>query len=63
MKIFLHIGTEKTGTTSVPFFLNKYRDLLSNEGLLYPTAAGGVNSYHLLGIALDIQKKCWLFYG
>lgn len=35
-KLFLHIGTHKTGTTAIQFILNRNREALSNCGWLYP---------------------------
>jgi hypothetical protein len=36
-QVFLHIGTHKTGTTSLQFFLHKNRKHLIKLGYLYPT--------------------------
>jgi hypothetical protein len=36
-QVFLHIGTHKTGTTSLQFFLHKNRQHLAQLGYLYPT--------------------------
>lgn len=37
MKLYLHIGIEKTGTSSIQSFLNKNREqILENYGILYP---------------------------
>ncbi|WP_445360346.1 hypothetical protein ACJJIL_17525 [Microbulbifer sp. EKSA005] len=35
-KLYIHIGTEKTGTTTVQEFLFKNREVLKGEGVLYP---------------------------
>jgi len=40
MRCILHIGTEKTGTTTLQRFLRTNRDRLRRQGLLVPTAAG-----------------------
>lgn len=41
MKTFtLHIGTEKTGTTTLQSFLSKNRDALSKQGIIYPKSPG-----------------------
>lgn len=35
-KIILHVGPDKTGSTSIQFSLNRSRDLLLNNGVFYP---------------------------
>lgn len=41
--IYLHIGTEKTGTTTIQAFLHANRDRLGARGVLYPQTAGARN--------------------
>lgn len=41
---YLHIGTPKTGTTSIQYFLYKERDSLLNQGYLYPLAGLFLNA-------------------
>jgi hypothetical protein len=38
--LILHIGLEKTGTTSLQDFLHAHRNLLHAGGVLYPEAVG-----------------------
>lgn len=38
-KIFLHIGTHKTGSTAIQTFLTKNRDVLKKRGVIYPVNA------------------------
>lgn len=40
MKCLLHIGTEKTGTSSIQKFLAQNRGALQQQGFLYPQSAG-----------------------
>jgi len=40
-RLFLHIGTHKTGTTSLQRFLTDNRAVLRRQGLLYPDPAPG----------------------
>jgi hypothetical protein len=40
MRIFVHIGAEKTGTSSVQQFFRRNRDKLKSAGYLYPEAHG-----------------------
>ncbi len=41
-KIFIHIGTHKTGTTSIQFFLQEHRGKLKSAGILVPRAGTGI---------------------
>lgn len=43
MKAILHIGTEKTGTTSFQSFMHRNRDAVLARGVLYPDRLGGDN--------------------
>ena len=36
LNIYLHIGTQKTGTTTIQKMLTKNHDALKNNGILYP---------------------------
>jgi hypothetical protein len=56
MDLYLHIGTEKTGTTSVQKFLRKNRELLARNGILYPEAPGPQNHTGLAAAAQDVEK-------
>ena len=40
-KLFLHIGTPKTGTSALQHFLYKNHDKLKDEGILYPKSLVG----------------------
>jgi hypothetical protein len=42
VELVLHIGTGKTGTTSIQTFLHRNRDRLAERGFLYPRSAGRV---------------------
>lgn len=44
----LHIGTEKTGTTSIQRFLDRNRDRLLARGFAYPRSAGRTDSRNLV---------------
>jgi len=37
-RLILHVGTPKTGTTTLQFFLHQYHQTLSDLGILYPSA-------------------------
>jgi len=43
MKAIIHIGAEKTGTTTIQHFLHRNRDLLATHGMFYPRTPGLVN--------------------
>jgi hypothetical protein len=51
MRCFLHIGTEKTGTTSLQSFLNNNRKKLKEDGLIYTKSAGEKNNRALAVLA------------
>lgn len=44
-KLYIHIGTNKTGTSTIQHFLSSHRKELADQGLLYPKAGctGGVH--------------------
>jgi hypothetical protein len=50
--LYLHIGSEKTGTTSVQRFLRANRDLLARHAILFPRAPGEENH---MGLAVAAQ--------
>ena len=56
MKIYLHIGTEKTGTTSIQGFMADKRDELLKQGILYSKSLGFPNNIRL-SIALQNFDK------
>lgn len=53
-ELVLHIGTEKTGTTSIQEFLALNRANLKNAGILYPASLGQSNHVRLAACA-DIE--------
>lgn len=53
MKLYLHIGTEKTGTTSIQQFLDQNRDALRAQGVFLPRSLGPRNHRRLPFIASD----------
>ncbi|WP_459618484.1 hypothetical protein [Bordetella sp. 2513F-2] len=56
MRLILHIGTEKTGTTTFQKFCHANRALLRRQGVLYPQFdGGGVNHRFLAMCALPIK--------
>ncbi len=57
MDLFLHIGTEKTGTTSVQKFFKANRELLARNGIVYPAAPGNQNHTGLAACAQDAEKR------
>ena len=50
LQVFLHIGTEKTGTTSLQNFLTANRDVLIGSGILYPGTLGKKSNHVKLAI-------------
>src|SRR5438132_5866868 len=54
---WLHIGTEKTGTTSIQTFLAQNRAPLLSRGWLYSHAAGARKHYSLVAYSLDDERR------
>lgn len=50
MKLILHIGCEKTGTTTIQRVLSKNRDLLLQQGVVFPKLFGSPNHMEI-GVA------------
>ena len=55
-KAILHIGTEKTGTTTLQVFMKTNRDLLLASGFRYPRFCGNVNQTGLAAYAMDDDR-------
>src|SRR5436309_11341852 len=53
---WLHIGTEKTGSTSVQTFLAQNRLGLLSRGWLYPETAGRMAHYSLVAFSLNDER-------
>lgn len=54
MKVLLHIGLPKTGTTSIQYALTESRERIQLSGVWYPKAgiSGGTHGHHALAWAL-----------
>jgi hypothetical protein len=52
VKITVHIGLEKTGTTTIQGFLSRKRDALLDQGILFPVAPGKSNQTLLAAAAM-----------
>ena len=49
LKVIFHIGTEKTGTTSIQNFIRANRDLIKNQGTTTsPGIIGNQNNFELV---------------
>jgi len=66
MKAIIHIGTPRTGTTSIQDFLGKNREVLKKQGIFIPTSSAGWctgNQVDLAAVACDPTKwaggACW----
>lgn len=57
MKCFLHIGTEKTATTSIQDFLDLNRVKLQENNYIYTESAGKVNNKKLAVAAYDLSRR------
>ncbi|MEM6581668.1 MAG: hypothetical protein AAF699_10370 [Pseudomonadota bacterium] len=57
MKVFLHIGTDKTGSTAIQYYLHKYREYLLSQLLYVPlTGFGFKNGHHDLLFKLSDEN-------
>ena len=57
MIAILHIGVEKTGTTSIQSFLAMNRDALKSRSILFPVWPGNENHMLLAGYAANDEKR------
>jgi len=57
MELFLHIGTEKTGTTSIQHFMAHNRSLLQEQGVLYPRCPGELNHIGITALAQECDRS------
>ena len=57
MRIILHIGLYKTGTTAVQRFLTRNRSVLASRGVLYPEAFTKFDAHHPLPWALGVNHR------
>lgn len=55
--LFLHIGTNKTGTSAIQQFFNQHRDTLIKHGLLYPTAGCSGNAHYSFSTLLGFDHS------
>jgi hypothetical protein len=57
MRVYLHIGVEKTGTSSIQRFFRINRDALKREGVLFPGSPGAENHMALAAAAQNDRKR------
>ncbi len=57
MKITLHIGVEKTGSTSIQHYLSQNREDLQKQGVLYAESLSLPNNDYLVAFSQDAGKK------
>ena len=55
-RIVLHIGSEKTCTTTIQYNMSRQREALAKVGVLYPASLGGNNHMALTAYALSDDK-------
>lgn len=56
-KLFLHIGTNKTGTSAIQRFCNENREKLKSHGVLYPIAGCSGEAHYSLSHALGFALR------
>lgn len=57
MKAIIHIGAEKTGTTTIQHFLRENSGLLSTHGVVYPRTPGIIDHRALAVYAKNVFKQ------
>lgn len=57
MRAVVHIGTEKTGTTTLQEFLHRNRDRLRKQGLLFTQSAGKRNNQQITVAAYPPERR------
>lgn len=57
MRIILHIGVYKTGTTAVQRFLTRHRAALAERGVLYPESFTKFDAHHPLAWSLGLGHR------
>ncbi|HVV65064.1 MAG TPA: hypothetical protein VHC42_06325 [Rhizomicrobium sp.] len=57
MDLYLHIGTEKTGTSSIQNFFHANRERFKRDGVLYPLTPGKRNQTALAAAAQQLGKR------
>ena len=55
--ITLHIGTEKTGSTTIQHFLKDNRSILNTQGIYIPNTLGDINHQYFPFLAYSDEKK------
>lgn len=58
VKIILHIGSTKTGSSAIQTFLFVNREKLKGAGLLYPNVGIASNAHHVLAAAVHPNAHC-----
>jgi hypothetical protein len=56
-RLFLHIGTHKTGSTALQQQLHQYRDALAGDGILYPETGLQGHAHHPLAWAAGAGER------
>jgi hypothetical protein len=55
--LYLHIGTNKTGTSAIQRFFNQHRDALRQHGLLYPVTGCSGNAHYAFSALLGFDHS------
>lgn len=56
MKLIIHIGTEKTGTSTLQNWFGSNRSLLKKQGIFYPSSLGAANHRAISVFSRDADK-------
>jgi len=60
-RLIIHIGTTKTGSSSIQTVLGRNRKMLSKNGIIYPNIDGS-NTHNLLPAAFRRSEQQWAYH-
>ncbi|MCI5044950.1 MAG: hypothetical protein MRY72_09655, partial [Aquisalinus sp.] len=58
--LYLHVGTPKTGTSTIQWFLHSNREVLARYGILYPVLSDKTPGHHYIANNYRITPLAWV---
>lgn len=58
--LYLHVGTPKTGTSTIQWFLYRNREVLAQQGILYPALSDKTPGHHYIANNYRTQPLSWV---